>query len=86
VVHSLDEALALVDKQKQVFIIGGGEIYKQAMPYCNVLEITRVHETYEADTFFPPIDPEDWQLLKEEHHPSDEKHAVPFSYLTFKRR
>jgi dihydrofolate reductase len=86
VVHSLDEALDLADKQELVFIIGGGEIYTQAMSVCNILEITRVHETYEADTFFPPIDPELWQLLKEEYHPSDEKHAVPFSYLTYKRR
>lgn len=85
VVHSLDEALDLVAKQELVFIIGGGEIYTQAMSVSDKLEITRVHESYEADTFFPKIDPKIWKLVKEEHHPSDERHSVPFSYLTYTR-
>ncbi len=54
VVHSLDEALGLVEEQEEVYIIGGGEIYTLAMPLANKLEITRVHETYDADTFFLP--------------------------------
>ncbi|MGB5698713.1 MAG: dihydrofolate reductase [Muriicola sp.] len=86
IVHSLSKALQLVESEKQSFIIGGGEIYTQAMPYSNELEITRVHQSYEADAFFPTIDPEDWELVHEEHHPKDEKHAVSFTYLTFKRR
>lgn len=86
IVHSLEDALNLVDREERVYIIGGGEIYTQAMSVSDELEITRVHESYEADTYFPPIDTKIWKLVKEEHHPSDEKHAVPFSYLTYKRR
>jgi dihydrofolate reductase len=86
VVHSLHEALAKVNDLQQVFVIGGGEIYAQAMPMANVIELTRVHETYEADTFFPAIDEEVWELVKEEYHPADEKHAVPFTYLSYIRR
>jgi len=86
IVHSLEEALDTADKKEQVFIIGGGEIYTQAMSVSDELEITRVHKSYEADTYFPPIDTKVWKLVKEEDHPADEKHAVPFSYLTYKRR
>ena len=86
VVHSLEEALARVEKEEQVFIIGGGEIYSQALSECDIIELTRVHASYEADTFFPEIDLNKWELIKEEFHPADEKHAVSFSYLTYKRR
>ncbi|NER09413.1 dihydrofolate reductase [Muriicola jejuensis] len=86
IVHSLKEAYALTQNEETVYIIGGGEIYAQAMADANLLELTRVHATYEADTFFPEIDPTQWELLKEELHPADERHAVPFTYQTYTRR
>jgi dihydrofolate reductase len=71
---------------KEIFIIGGGEIYKQTMKYCNKLYITRVHQTFEnADTFFPKIDENVWKLIDEENFQSDEKHLYPYSFQTFKR-
>ncbi|MBT8282700.1 MAG: dihydrofolate reductase [Muriicola sp.] len=85
VVHSLKDALSLVENDKEAYIIGGGEIYTQALPFVDVIELTRVHQKYEADTFFPEIDKKKWELLKEEFHPSDEKHKVSFSYLTYER-
>ncbi|MDC6361403.1 MULTISPECIES: dihydrofolate reductase [Flavobacteriaceae] len=86
VVHSLDDAIALVDGQETAYIIGGGEIYKQSMNLATDIELTRVHGTFEADTFFPEIDETQWELLKEEHHPKDDRHQYPFTYLTYKRR
>lgn len=56
VVHDLNAALEAAKNDSQPFIIGGGEIYKQAMPFASKIELTRVHETFEADTFFPKID------------------------------
>ena len=86
VVHSLKEAYAYAAKEEVVFVIGGGEIYAQAMADADAIELTRVHERYEADTFFPEIDPEIWELIRSEEHPADGKHAVPFTYLTYARR
>lgn len=84
IVHSLEDALALVSNE-DAFIIGGGEIYKQGERFADVIELTRVHGTFEADTFFPKIDSKHWKLTSEEHHPKDEKHHYGFTYLTYTR-
>ncbi|MEM9649630.1 MAG: dihydrofolate reductase [Bacteroidota bacterium] len=84
-VHSLEDAIALVGNHERAFIIGGGEIYKQAMDHATDIELTRIHASFEADTFFPPIDETQWKLTKEESHPKDEKHAYSFTYLTYTR-
>jgi len=70
---------------ENAFIIGGGEIYKQGESFSDKIELTRVHAVFEADTFFPEIDTNDWELLSEEYHPKDEKHKYAFSYLTYNR-
>jgi dihydrofolate reductase len=85
VVHSLEEALEFVNKEDVAYIIGGGEIYAQGMQVADAIELTRVHGTFNADTFFPEVDRKQWQLVKEEHHPADERHAYSFTYLTFER-
>jgi dihydrofolate reductase len=82
IVHGLEEALKLAEDEN-VFIIGGGEIYQQGLPYSNKIELTRVHGNFEADTFFTKIDTEKWELVSEEYHPKDEKHAYAFTYLTY---
>lgn len=86
VVHSVKEALEIAKKDDQPFIIGGGEIYKQALEYAHKIELTRVHNQFEADTFFPHIDTNKWELINEVHHPKDEKHEFAFSYLTYARK
>src|SRR5690554_1451546 len=60
VVHSLDEALAKVKDDSQPFVIGGGEIYKLALEKAEKIELTRVHESFEADAFFPELDMSNW--------------------------
>ncbi|WP_458629299.1 dihydrofolate reductase [Winogradskyella sp. PC D3.3] len=86
VVNSLEDALDAARKDKQPFIIGGGEIYRQAMPLVDKLEITRVHATFEnADTFFPQIDETKWQEVSRTKHEADEKHAYAFSFITYVR-
>jgi dihydrofolate reductase len=86
VVSGLQEAIDVCPKNEEVFIIGGGEIYKQSIDVANKLEHTRVHTTVEADTFFPEIDTNQWELVFEEFHPKDEKHAFDFTFLTYVRR
>jgi dihydrofolate reductase len=86
VVHSLKEALSVVPSSQDVYIIGGGEIYKQAMEFAHKLEITKVHNSFEADVFFPIINPQQWKLEKEEFHAKDEKHLYDFTFQTFVRK
>ena len=86
VVHSLEEALEKVKNEPISFIIGGGEIYKQAEKFATKIELTRVHESFEADTFFPEIDSTIWEIVDEEYHPKDERHKYDFTYLTYTRK
>ena len=83
---SLQEAIQLCPTNEDTFIIGGGEIYKQSMAFADVLEITRVHHTFDADTFFPEIDSTIWELTTEEFHPKDEKHNYSFTYQTYHKK
>lgn len=86
VTHSLEEALALVKDGETAYIIGGGEIYKQSMRFATDMELTRVHGVFEADTFFPTIEEDQWELVSEEHHPKDDRHKYAFTYLTYRRK
>ncbi|MDX1426289.1 MAG: dihydrofolate reductase [Salegentibacter mishustinae] len=86
VVSSLEKALEFAKNDEQPFIIGGGEIYKLGMEVADKIELTRVHGTFDADTFFPEIDEEKWKLVAEEFHPKDEKHDYAFTYLTYVRK
>jgi len=86
VVHSLERAVEFSNDDPQAFIIGGGEIYNLGMELADRIELTRVHGTFEADTFFPEIDETKWKLVSEKFHEQDEKHDYAFTYLTYERR
>lgn len=83
VVHSLEEALETVSDSEKVFVIGGGEIYKQALPLATRIELTRVHGTFEADTYFPEIDETLWEVIAQNHHPADDRHAFSFTFQSY---
>ena len=83
VVSSLKKAIEICPENEENFIIGGGQIYKQSIGDVDKVELTRVHTTIDADTFFPEIDLKDWRLIAEEFHPKDEKHQYDFTYLTY---
>ena len=85
IVHSLEDALQAAKDDPQPFVIGGGEIYNQALDIADKIELTRVHGTFEADTFFPEFDKDQWKLISSEHHDKDERHAYSFTYLTYQR-
>jgi len=86
VVNSLEAALDLANGEAEVDVIGGAEIYKQALSLTDIIYLTIVHQNFDADTFFPEIDYSEWQELSREDHQPDEKHAFPFSFITLKRR
>jgi dihydrofolate reductase len=84
VVPSLAEALALAATEDEVFVVGGGEIYRLALPRADRLHLTVVHAVVEGDTFFPPLDAA-WALDEEERHEPDEQHAFAFTFRTYSR-
>lgn len=86
VANSLQQAITLCPKEEEVFIIGGGEIYNQSIEIADKIDLTRVHTTVEADTFFPEIDTDKWELVFEEFHTKDEKHNYDFTFLTYVRK
>ncbi|AYN05398.1 MULTISPECIES: dihydrofolate reductase [unclassified Flavobacterium] len=85
VVKSIEEAITKCPKDDDSFIIGGGEIYNLGMPFADVLEITRVHHSFDADAFFPEINKNEWQLIEVEPNKRDEKHLYDYTYETYVR-
>ena len=83
VVNNINDALKAVEDDENPFIIGGGQIYKLALDYSNKIELTRVHEKFEADTFFPEIDETKWKLINSEKQETDENHKYSFTYKTY---
>lgn len=83
---SLEKAIESAKKiNDDIYIIGGGNIYKQAMEFADVLYITEVHHEFEGDTYFPEIDEEIWEEVARENFMKDEKHPYAYSYVTYKR-
>ncbi len=70
----------------EIFVIGGGEIYKQSLEIADKIYMTRVHASFDADTFFPEIDENKWQLTANQDFPVDEKHAYAYSFQTWERK
>lgn len=86
VVHSLEEALALFPTDEQVFVIGGAQIYAQALPLADRFYLTRVMHTYEGDTRFPAWDETAWRLVGSESFPCGREYPWPFAFETYERR
>lgn len=87
IVHTMAEALKVSKEDSQPFIIGGGEIYKMGFPFAEKIELTRVHGTFaDADTFFPEFSKEEWKLISEVEHETDEKHKYSFTYETWVKK
>ena len=70
----------------EVFVIGGGEIYKWAIDIADKIYITRVHASFDADTFFPAIDENKWKLTSNSDFEVDEKHKYPYSFQVWERK
>jgi dihydrofolate reductase len=91
VAHSINEALtiaradALRRSAAEIAVIGGAEIYAQAMSFADRLDITEVHEQPQGDTLFPAIDRTLWQEVARENHPSGADDSAAFSYVTWRR-
>lgn len=81
--YSIENAIEKMDSDKENFIIGGGSVYRQFMPLADKLYLTIVKKDFEADTFYPDIDFNEWETILREDHTDEE---LPYFYLTLKRK
>jgi len=85
VVNSIETALSLCKDEAEVFIVGGAEIYKQAMSLTDRIYLTIIHKEFEGDSFFPEINASEWKEVFREDHQPDEKNPLPYSFITLER-
>jgi dihydrofolate reductase len=85
-VNTLEDAIKACATDPQPYVIGGGEIYKQAILIADKIELTRVHENFEADTYFPKIDTNIWRETAHVFHEKDKKNEIDFSFITYERK
>ena len=88
VVHTLDDAIveAKAVNQEEIFVIGGAEIYKMALPTATTLYLTEIHRAYEGDTYFPTFDKSEWQEVSRHPHSADERHETGFDFVEYERK
>jgi len=88
VVNSVDAAVAFAESldYKEVFIIGGGEIFMIAFSQAQKIYITRVHAEIDGDVFFPVIEKDEWTLISSVDNPADEKHDYAFTFEVWERK
>jgi len=87
IANSVEEAIhyAKSHQENELFIKGGGEIFKLSMKYTDRIYLTRIHHTFDGDTFFPELDKEKWKQVKEEKHLADEKNKYDYSFLVYEK-
>ena len=81
----LAEQQSLIDGTDETMIIGGAEIYAQALPLADRLYVTRVHDSPLGDVYFPPVEFADWRLLSQQQHEADERHSAPCTIEVYER-
>ena len=88
IAHSLREALSIAELagESEAFVIGGGQIFAQALPLADRIYLTRVHTISQADVFFPPFDIEDWSLQATSEVPADNKNQYSSTYMMLLKR
>lgn len=87
VVHSLEKALEIAQNngEREVFVIGGAEIYSASMPMANRLYLTEIHAAIDGDTFFPAFTPTEWKETSRKKHAADARHQHAFDFVTYDR-
>jgi dihydrofolate reductase len=84
--YSVEDALSKCEQNEDVFIIGGGSIYKQFMHLAGRLYITHVHKKVPADVFFPEIDIREWKIIDKEEYMINKEHFIPYTYVIYERK
>ncbi|TKD71512.1 dihydrofolate reductase [Pseudalkalibacillus hwajinpoensis] len=87
VLHSIEEFFELTrNQEKEWFVIGGAEIYRQVLPHADRLYITEIHESFEGDTYFPTFSKEEWKETSREKHSKDDRNKYDFDFVIYDRK
>lgn len=85
-VHSIDEALELVQHCDEAMIIGGSQLFESTLSKANRLYLTYIHQHFTGDTFFPKFEYNEWQELSREQHEPDEKNPYAYTFITLEKK
>jgi len=85
VVNSIDAAMEAAVGQDEILVIGGAELYRQVLPQTDTIYLTRIHETFMGDTFFPELNAADWRELERSDQSADEKNPYDYSFIRLER-
>jgi dihydrofolate reductase len=83
--HDLPDALARTRGESEVFVVGGADVFRQALPKADRIHLTVVHAKIPGDALFPEFTPAEWRLAEEEPHPADARHAYAFTFRRYER-
>ncbi|WP_446899726.1 dihydrofolate reductase [Clostridium sp. LBM24168] len=83
IIHNINEILKYTDSIEEVFVIGGGEIYRQLIPYCNRLYLTKIISSESGDTYFPGFNINNYSIIEYEKHCEND---IKYSFITFEKR
>lgn len=88
VVHSIDDAIKAADDYavKEIFVIGGAEIFKTSLPGAHRIYLTRIHHAFEGDVYFPQLSPAEWTLVRSKACKADEKNKYPHTFEVWERK
>jgi dihydrofolate reductase len=86
VVHTVDEALAAVDPQLELMVIGGALVFSALLPLVDRLYLTLIDGEYSGNVYFPALDMSQWRVVAREEHARDERHDSPFTFLVLDRK
>lgn len=84
--YSIQDAMQKLNETGENFIIGGGSVYAQFLPFADKLYLTKVHHSFDADIFFPEINFMEWEILEKEDVNADEKNEFNYTYYVYKRK
>ena len=84
--ESLGEALSILTEEKEIFILGGGEVFRQSLSIANHIYLTLIHAHIQGDTYFPEIDDLQWKLVKSDFHKKDNRNHYDYSFQEYVRK
>ncbi|NLZ48064.1 MAG: dihydrofolate reductase [Clostridiales bacterium] len=84
IIHDIDSLKPYINSEEEYFVIGGGEIYRQLLPYTSKMYVTRVFEDFQGDTYFPQWDENQWDVIEESEFINTDKY--PYKMITYLRK
>ncbi len=84
IIHSLEEAFEIADASKDIYVIGGGQIYAQSISSADQIIATEIDASFNGDTYFPTL-MNDWHEVAREDHQADDKNKYNYSFVTYAR-